>query len=154
MNDKPRLILLFAIPALFLGVGAFAASMATTGAKKAAPVATTLLEAVLFEQDDLIIEHVLDGDDPGQAITLRRAVFHWNIGDNVSPLLIAVAQGRPRRVAFLLRYTDKLEEVPNDQSLCVAARYRHSNVTRLLTQAMKDWSATPQCNGTRSSEDV
>ena len=134
MNSKLQIGGLLLIPLMLYAAGALTGRLAAKVVKKADAAPATLIDAVLSGQDDVVMQHILKGEDPGQAVILRRKVLHWREGDIVTPVLVAIAKGRPRTVEVMLRNTDRLHEAPNDRALCVAARYRHSNVARLLTQ--------------------
>ena len=125
---------LLLLPFLFFGGGALTAGVATEAAKRVAVEPTSLLEAAAKGDDDAIFRIVSAGQDPGSLAVLQRRVFQWQRGDATSPLLVAIAKGDFDNVTFMLKHTQHLADPPNDQALCVAARFGRFDIARFLMQ--------------------
>ena len=72
------------------------------------------------------------GADPGRPVVLKHPMLGWRKGDVVSPLLVGIAEGNSVHVAFLFKNTKRKDHAPNDQALCVAARFGHGSVASML----------------------
>ena len=85
---------------------------------------------------------------------LKFPVLHWQRGQETTPLLVAVGRGDINIVAYLALNTKKIGIPPNDQALCVAARYGHTNVANYLIE--RNVSAVPRggCGSEALPEDV
>jgi hypothetical protein len=125
-------IAIMSLPMLFFGLGVLAAGVATRTAIFIAPEPKTLLDAVAGGNDEAMFRMMSVGDDPGLPAVLKRSVLHWVRGDTVSPILIEIGRGDINKVTYMAKNTRRLGEPPNDEALCVAARYGHSNIVRLL----------------------
>jgi hypothetical protein len=132
MTFTSRAPLLLTLPLLFFAAGALAAGVATRLAELIAPEPATLLEAAAVGQDEAIYRMVSAGEDPGLPVVLKRPLLRWKRGDAISPLLVAIALGKGRQVAFLAKHTERLAEAPNDLALCVAAHYGKIAAARFL----------------------
>ncbi len=155
MTFTRRAPFLLILPFLFFGAGALTAAVATRATALIAPKLDTLVEAAMLGQEDAIFRLVSAGDDPGLATVLQRPMFRWRVGDTTSPLLVSVAFGDLRLVAYMLKNTKRLAEAPNDKALCVAARFGHSNVARLLIEVGAPAVPRDGCGGEqRRPEDV
>jgi hypothetical protein len=154
MTLTNRVAILLFLPLLFFGAGMLTAGVATTAAKLIAPEPVTLLDAVAMGHDEATFRMISEGDDPGLPGVLKRPVFHWRRGDTVSPLLIAIGGGDINYVAYMARHTQRIADSPNDQALCVAARYGHSNVARFLMKMGAAAVPKSGCGKLRRPEDV
>lgn len=142
MNLSRPSPLLLMMPLLFFGAGALTAAVAARLTGLVAPKLKTLMEAASLGQEEAILQLVTSGEDPGKAAMVQRPVYHWKSGDTTTPLLVTIAGGDLRLVAFMLKHTTRLAESPNDRALCISAQYRHSSVTRLLLE--KNAPAVPK----------
>jgi hypothetical protein len=127
-----RMALVSFLPLLFFGLGILAAGVATRTAILIAPEPETLLDAVAWGNDEVMFRMMSEGDDPGLPDILKRSVLHWRRGDSVTPILVEIGNGDINKVAYMAKNTRRLWEPPNDEALCVAARYGHSSIVRLL----------------------
>jgi hypothetical protein len=154
MTRTNRVPILLLLPLLVFGAGILSAGVATTAAKLIAPEPVTLLDAVATGHDEAIFRMISEGDDPGLPDVLGSPVLHWRRGDSTSPLVVAIGGGDINMVAYLARRTKRIADSPNDQALCVVARYGHSNVARFLMKMGA--SAVPKsgCGKLRRPEDV
>ena len=154
MTTAGRLFVLLALPLLFCSAGALSAVWATKAVKLIAPEPVTLIDAVAAGDEEATYRMVSAGKDPGLPVALERSVFHWRKGDVVSPLLVAVVESDPNQIAYLAQQTRRLSEPPNDEALCVAARYGNSNVARLLMKLRVPVVPENGCGEIRMPEDV
>ena len=69
-------------------------------------------------------------------------MLQWRRGEITSPLLIAIAQGDFDNVTYMLKNTRHLMDAPNDQALCVAARFGWRDIARFLM--LRGTPALPQ----------
>lgn len=134
MTLVSRTPLLLLLPFFFFGVGALTAGVATEEVKRVAVEPSTLLDAAAKGDDDAIFRIVSAGQDPGDPVVLQRQVFQWRRGDTTSPLLVAIAEGDFDNITYMLKHTRRLAEPPNDQALCVAARFGQSDIAQFLLQ--------------------
>jgi hypothetical protein len=132
MTLAHRMAILSFLPVLFFGLGFLAAEVATRTAMLIAPEPKTLLDAVTGGNDEAMFRMMSEGDDPGLPDVLKRSVLYWERGETVSPLLIAIGEGDLNKVAYMAKHTQRIADPPNDQGLCAAARYGHSNIVRFL----------------------
>ena len=63
---------------------------------------------------------------------LKRPVLHWKREATVSPILVVIGEGDINKVAYMAKQTQRIAAPPNDQGLCAAASYGHSNIVRFL----------------------
>ncbi len=126
MTLTNRVPFLLFLPVLFFGAGMLSAGLATRAAKLIAPEPVTLLDAIVIRNDEAIFRMISEGDDPGLPGVLGSPVLHWRRGDTTSPLLVAIGGGDINKVAYMAKRTQRIADPPNDQALCVAARYGHS----------------------------
>jgi Ankyrin repeats (3 copies) len=136
MTSASRALLSLLAPILFFGAGALTAGVATKVVKSVAVEPSTLLEAASRGDDDAIFRFVSAGQDPGLPAVLQRNVFQWQRGETTSPLLVAIAEGDFDNVTYMVKHIQHLAEPPNDQALCVAARWGHSDIAKFLMQRM------------------
>ena len=135
MKTTHRFPILLMLPLVFAGAGMLAALMATKAATLITPEPVTLLDAAATGNDEAIFRMVSAGQDPGSPVILERTVFHWRQGDVASPLLAAIAADSTlSEITYLVSQTRRLTESPNDQALCVAARYGRSGVAEFLME--------------------
>jgi hypothetical protein len=154
MTLTNRVPILLFLPLLFFGVGMLTARLATTAAKLIAPEPSTLLDAVAGGNDEAMFRMISAGDDPGLPVVLERPVLNWERGDTVSPLLVAIAGGDINKIAYMAKHTQRIADPPNDQGLCAAARYRHSNIARFLMNMRVPPVPKNGCGKLRRPEDV
>ncbi len=154
MTFMRRAPVLLILPFLFFGAGALTAAVATLATTLIAPKLDTLVEAAMLGQEDAIFRLVSAGDDPGLPTVLQRPMFRWRAGDTTTPLLVAVAFGDLRLVGYMLKNTKRMADPPNDQALCVAARFGHSDVTRLLMEVGAPAVPINGCGEQRWPEDI
>jgi hypothetical protein len=154
MTLTNRVPILLFLPLLFFGAGILSAGVATTAAKLIAPEPVTLLDAVVIGHDEAVFRMISVGDDPGLPGVLRSPVLHWRRGDTTSPLLVAIGRGDLNKVTYMERHTQRIADSPNDQALCVAARYGHSNVARFLMKMGVPAVPKNGCGKLRRPEDV
>jgi hypothetical protein len=142
------------LPLFFFGAGLLTAEVATRAARFVAPKPTGLFDAVKLEQNDAIFSMISAGADPGVAVVLTEPLYYWGPGAKTSPLLVAIAHGDRTRAAFLLQHTRRLSEPPNDQALCIAARFGHSSLAEFLIS--KGARAVPKggCGEIQYPEDI
>jgi hypothetical protein len=124
--------MLLILPVLFFGLGTMSAGMATKLVTLVAPDPETLLDAVAGGNDEAMFRMMSEGQDPGLPGALKHSVLYWMRGDIVSPLLVVIGEGDINKLAYMAKHTHRIAEPPNDQGLCAAARYGHSNVVRFL----------------------
>jgi hypothetical protein len=136
MTLVSRAPVLLLAPLLFFGAGALTAVVATETVKRVAVEPATLLDAAARGDDDAIFRFVSAGQDPGAQVVLQRRLFQWQPGDTVSPLLVAIAEGDLDNVTYMIRHTERLTDSPNDQALCIATRFGHSDIAKFLMQKM------------------
>jgi hypothetical protein len=134
MTLVSRIPLLLVVPFLSFGAGALTAGLATETVKQVAVEPTTLVDAAARGDDDAIFDIVSAGQDPGAPVVLQRRVFQWQRGDTTSPLLVAIAEGDFDNVTYMLKHTQRLAEPPNDEALCVAARFGQRDIAQFLMQ--------------------
>lgn len=132
MTVARRQLRLLGLPLLAVAVGFLLGRGATTVSVLTAPEPETLLQAVVQGQRDAIVRMIQAGEDPGLPIVLEQPVFGWRRGDVVSSLLVGIAQGDDKQVAFLFSSTKRTADAPNDQALCVVARLGNSGVAVVL----------------------
>jgi hypothetical protein len=154
MTFTYRVPIVLGLPVLFFGAGMLTAEMAPRAAELAAPEPVALIDAVAARHEEAIVRMILAGEDPGLSVVLKRPVFHWRRGETTSPLLVAIAGGDLNRVAYLARRTQRITDPPNDQALCVAARYGHSNIARFLMEMEVPALPKSGCGTLRRPEDV
>jgi ankyrin repeat protein len=152
MTFASRAPILLLAPLLFFGAGALTAVVATETVKRVAVEPTTLLDAAARGDDDAIFRILSAGEDPGAQVVLQRQVFQWQPGDTASPLLVAIAEGDFDNVTYMVKHTGHLADPPNDQALCVAARFGQSEIAKFLMQ--RRVSAVPKdgCAGKRPED--
>jgi ankyrin repeat protein len=127
-----RAFLLLVLSMLFFGAGIATADVAKWAVTLIAPEPVTLLDALAEGNDEAMFRMTSEGSDPGLPDILKFSVLHWDRGEKTSPLLVAIGGGDMNIVAYLTKHTTRLREFPNDQALCVAARYGHTNIARYL----------------------
>jgi len=154
MTLTNRVPILLFLPLLFFGAGILSAGLAITAAKSIAPEPITLLDAVAMGNDEAIFRMISEGYDPGLPGVLESPVFHWRRGDITSPILVAIGGGDINKVAYMARHTQRIADSPNDQALCVVARYGHSNVARFLMKMGAPVVPKNGCGKLRRPEDV
>ena len=154
MTPMKRLAVLLLLPLLSFCAGTISARVATTAVKLAAPEPLTLLDAVASGQDEAMLRMISKGADPGLPGSLKRPVLHWRRGDTTSPLLIAIGGGDLNKVAYMMKYTRRIADPPNDQGLCVAARYGHTNLAQLLMKMKVPAVPKFGCGKLKRPEDV
>ena len=150
-----RALPLLVLPTFFFGAGMLTAVVATGVARLIAPEPVTLLDAVAEGNYEAMFRMTSAGYDPGLPDVLKFSVLHWDRGEKTSPLLVAIGGGDINIIAYLTKHTTRLAEFPNDQALCIAARYGHSNVARHMMA--RGVPAVPRsgCDGTLNRpEDV
>jgi ankyrin repeat protein len=152
MTFASRATVLVLAPLLFFGAGALTAVVATETVKRVAVEPTTLLDAAARGDDDAIFRIVAAGEDPGVQVTLQRQVFQWQSGDTTSPLLVAIAEGDFDNVTYMVKHTGHLADPPNDQALCVAARFGQSEIARFLIQRGVPAVPKDDCAGKRPED--
>jgi hypothetical protein len=116
MRNARPLSLSLILPLLMFGMSALAAKLAAQGAKFIAPEPITLLDAAMLENDEALLRMVLE-----------RPVFEWRRGDQVSPLLVAIAGGDTNRVAYMARHTAHLGDTP---VMILHSAFQRSSVMR------------------------
>jgi hypothetical protein len=154
MTLAHRMVILSFLPVLFFGLGILAAGVATRTAILIAPEPVTLLDAVAWGNDEAMFRKMSEGDDPGLPDVLKRSVLHWERGDTVSPLLVAIGEGDLNKVAYMAKHTQRIADPPNDQGLCAAARYGHSNIVRFLIKMGVPAVPKNGCGELKRPEDV
>jgi hypothetical protein len=132
MTFASRTPLLLLLPFAFLAAGALTAGLATQGVKLLAVEPVTLLDAAALGDDDAIFSLIAAGQDPGAPVVLQRHVFDWGPGDTTSPLLVAIAEGDFDNVTYMMKHTQDWPDPPNDQALCVVARFGRLEVAKFL----------------------
>ena len=154
MKTTYRALLLLALPVLLFGAGMLTAGVVSRAVSLIAPEPVTLLDAVADKNDEAMLRMVSAGDDPGLPDVLRLSMFHWHRGETTSPLLVAIGGGDINIVSYLTKHTARIADAPNDQALCIAARYGHSSVARYMMA--KGVPAVPKagCGTQRRPEDV
>ena len=140
------------VPFFFFGVGALTAGVATEAVKRFAVEPITLLDAAARGDDDAIFHIVSAGHDPRDPVVLQQQVFQWRPGDSTSPLLVAIAEGDFDNVTYMMKHTRHLADPPNDQALCVAARFGRRDIARFLM--LRTTPALPQngCIGSKPED--
>jgi hypothetical protein len=154
MTLTHRAAILLFLPVLFFGLGILTAGVATRTAKLIAPEPATLLDAVAGGNDEAMFRMMSAGDDPGLPAVLERPVLHWERGVVVSPLLIAIGGGDINKVAYMAKHTQRIADPPNDQGLCAAACYGHSDIVRFLMKMGVPAVPKNGCGVMRRPEDV
>jgi hypothetical protein len=154
MTLNHRMTMLLFLPVLFFGFGILSAGLATRTAILIAPEPKTLLDAVAGGNDEAMFRMMSEGDDPGRPDVLKRSVLYWEHGDTVSPLLVAIGQGDINKVAYMAKHTQRIAEPPNDQGLCAAARYGHSNIVRFLMKMRAPAVPKDGCRELKRPEDI
>jgi hypothetical protein len=138
-------LLLAPLAASLIGIGCAAVLIALALTRH--PDSKDLLQAAEEDQVDLAVRFILRGERADAPATLESDLLHWRKGDVTTPFLIAVARGHDNLVRVMLRNGVRLDVVPNDQALCVAARYGHSSEVRLLMANRAPYSRCEQANG-------
>jgi hypothetical protein len=147
MTVSRRQWLLLGLPVLAVVGGFLVGRGAAALSTLTAPEPPTLVQAVAQGQWDTIVRMIEAGEDPGLPIVLEQPIFGWSRGDVVSPLLVGIAQGDKKQVAFLLSSTKHKADAPNDQALCVVARFGHSDVAEVLFRLGVPGGPEKGCDG-------
>ena len=135
-------------PAVFFVLGAVVALAAIRVVEFAWPEPKTLLEAVEQQWTGTTYRMIAHGEDPGISVKAKRQILqYWGPGQTTSPLLVGIARGDADLVAYMVENTRLLETAPNDQALCVAGRFGHSNVAKVLFRAGVVASPLDRCDG-------
>jgi Ankyrin repeat len=154
MTFKHRAGVLLFLPMLFFGLGSLTAGVATSTATFIAPEPATLLDAVAGGNDEAMVRMISEGEDPGLPAVLKRPVLYWARGETVSPLLLAIGGGDINKVAYMAKHTQQIAAPPNDQGLCAAARYGHTNVVRFLIKMGVPAVPREGCGMLKRPEDI
>jgi hypothetical protein len=154
MKLTHRMAILSFLPLLFFGLGILAAGVATRTAILIAPEPVTLLDAVAGGNDEAMFRMISAGVDPGLPDVLKRPVLHWPRGATVSPLMVAIGGGDINKVIYMAKQTPRIAAPPNDQGLCVAARYGDSNIVRFLMKLGVPAVPKNGCGELKRPEDV
>lgn len=123
------------LPGLAFALGGLLGWSGTFAVRSMAPEPQTLLQAVEAGRAHSIYRMISSGQDPGQAVVLDHPILYWTPGQTISPLLVEIARGNFNLVTYMVHATRDLQASPNDQALCVAARFGHRNLAELLFQA-------------------
>ncbi len=146
MTVRQTLLFLIApVVALLAGIGS--ATAVTALAMMQNPEPKTLAQAVENGQIDMAVRLILRGAHADAPTVLKGDLLHWRKGDVITPFLIAVARGRDDFVQFMLLRGVRLDVDPNDQALCVAARYGHGSSVRLLMASGAPYARCEGANG-------
>lgn len=125
-------ITLLCVPAVCFVVGFVTARTVTHLAEHMTVEPVTLLDAAARGDNDAIDRMVSAGEDPGMPVVLQQHLFDWPAGEVTSPYLVAIARGKLTDVAYMAKHTQRLIELPNDQALCIAARFGTTKMVRFL----------------------
>lgn len=137
---------------LLVALSAFAAGVVSAGmlvvlATMWRPEPKTLVEAAAKKQPDTAVRLILQGARPEKPVILQDDLLHWQKGDSTTPFLAAVAVGHINFLRFMLQHGVRLDEAPNDQALCVAARYGHGGAARTLMESGAPYQTCEGANG-------
>ena len=142
-----RPILLLLAPIAALGAGVAIAAVLISLAMVQTPEPKTLIHAVAEDRVETAVRLILRGQKADQPIVMDRDLLHWRKGDTTTPFLVAVALGRDNFVRFMLLNGVRLDMEPNDQALCVAARYGHAAAARVLIAGGAPYASCEAPNG-------
>jgi ankyrin repeat protein len=146
MKSRRPILLLFApLAALVAGVAIGAVLIAL--AMVQTPEPKTLIQAVAEDRVEMAVRLILRGQRPDESIVLDRDLLRWRKGDTTTPFLVGVALGRDNFVRFMLLNGVRLGVEPNDQALCVAARYGHAAAARVLIAGGAPYASCEAPNG-------
>jgi hypothetical protein len=142
-----RPILLLLAPLAALGAGVAIAAALISLAMVQTPEPKTLIHAVAEDRIETALRLILRGQKSDQPIVLDRDVLHWRKGDTTTPFLVAVAMGRDNFMHFMMNNGVRFDVEPNDQALCVAARYGHASTARALIAGGAPYASCEAPNG-------
>lgn len=142
-----RPILLVLAPLAALGAGIAIAAVLIAVAMVQTPEPKTLIHAVAKDRVETAVRLILRGQKSDQPIMMDRDLLHWRKGDTTTPFLVAVALGRDNFMRFMLLNGVRFDVEPNDQALCVAARYGHAAAARVLIAGGAPYASCEAPNG-------
>ena len=142
-----QLVLILQPPLATFALGIASAAILTAVAALQRPEPTTLVQAATEKRADMAVRLILRGERAGEPVVLQQDLLHWRKGDKTSPFLAAVAVGHENFLRFMLQRGVRLDEAPNDQALCVAARYGHGGAARIIMGSGAPYSTCEGANG-------
>jgi hypothetical protein len=142
-----RPILLLLAPLAALGAGVAIAASSISLAMVQTPEPKTLIHAVADDRIETAVRLIMQGQKADRPIVLTRDLLHWRKGDTTTPFLVAVAMGRDNLMHFMMNNGVRFDVEPNDQALCVAARYGHGSSVRLLMASSAPYAPCEGSNG-------